>query len=384
MFTGRTLTELASELDRQANSKKDFMAPTSLMEMSVRQPSTAIAESLKKGGKPLEQLPTQSFGNVDRPTLQFRLSDKFTGGLTENMHDQLSKWTGIPGRYYDLMRKTAPALAAANVNHWLRANQKETRMVRTLDGNARAFLSNRYRPIDNYDVANAALPVLLNESKKLGQVEIMSSDVTENKLYIKVASKRLTYEVKKGDVVQMGIVISNSEVGHGSVKVEPFLYRLICFNGAIIEDSSIRKYHVGRASAELEAAQEVYRDETRQQDDKAFLMKLGDVVRASFNDENFAKLKGTTIDATTRKIKAPIQDVVEEIAAVYKFSDKHKDSFLKNLIEGGDISQWGVVNAITAIANTTDTYEDATWLEQTGGKILTLDQREWSELTAAA
>ena len=33
-------------------------------------------------------------------------------------------------------------------------------MVRTLDGNARAFLSDRYRRLDNYDLLAHVLPML--------------------------------------------------------------------------------------------------------------------------------------------------------------------------------------------------------------------------------
>ena len=38
-------------------------------------------------------------------------------------------------------------------------------MVRTLDGKARAFLSDRYHRIDNEQIAEAVLPVLLGERR---------------------------------------------------------------------------------------------------------------------------------------------------------------------------------------------------------------------------
>lgn len=371
MFKGRDLPELAKELKRQSKAKQDFKAPTLLCEMSV--------------GKPVIEQHHSNPSTMTTPVINFRIGDQFNGGVTELMHDQVGKWAGIPAPYYNRMRHGSQndmAMLAANVNHWLRNQTKETRLIRTLDGNARAFLSNRYRMIDNFDVAEAALPVLMNESKKLGSVEVISGDVTETKLYIKVVSKRLTYEVKKGDVVQAGITISNSEVGKGSVRVEPFLLRLICENGATIEDSAIRKFHLGRVADELDAAERVFRDETRKADDKAFVMKLQDVVRASFDEENFKRLKGITIDTTTRKIKAPIQDVVEFVSDQYNLSEKHKNSFLNNLIEGGDPSQWGLANAVTAVANIAENYETATELERVGGSIMTMDADSWRQLAA--
>ena len=82
-------------------------------------------------------------------------------------------------------------------------------MVRTLDGQARAFLSDRYRRLDNFDLASSVLPVL----GEMGDgIQIISAEMTETRMYIKVINKRLELEVQKGDVVQAGMVLSNSEV----------------------------------------------------------------------------------------------------------------------------------------------------------------------------
>ena len=48
----------------------------------------------------------------------------------------------------------------------------------------------------------------------------------------------LIVEVKQGDTVQAGIIISNSEVGLGSLSLRTFLYRLVCLNGMILNFAS--------------------------------------------------------------------------------------------------------------------------------------------------
>ena len=362
MLKGKSLVELAQELARQQESKRDFRAPTSAMTLFVQQP-TADSE-------------------LRQPQLTFGVGDKFQGPLTELMHDQVGVYTGVPSKYYDRMREQAPALLASNVNLWLRRS-KDTRLVRTLDGKARSFLSNRYRALDNFDVANATLPILIAEQEKLGGLQIVSADVTETKMYVKVISKRLTYEVKKGDVVEVGNVISNSEVGLATVKVEPFLRRCICDNGAIVEDWVTRKFPVSRHNQELEEAYEVFQDETLKQSDLAFMLKLGDVVRASFDDKQFERLKGMTIEAGTRKIKLPINELVEEVTNRYHLPERYRDSFLKKLIEGGDATQWGLANAVTATANDALDYEEATRLEKLGGELMVLPAERWGALNAA-
>ena len=79
--------------------------------------------------------------------------------IRDTAHGQLAERVGIPKAYYDRMREHAPALFDTNVNHWLLASDGR-RLVRTLDGHARAILSDRYRMLDNDDLAAVALPVL--------------------------------------------------------------------------------------------------------------------------------------------------------------------------------------------------------------------------------
>jgi hypothetical protein len=79
------------------------------------------------------------------------------------------------------MQAEAPELLARNVNHWFAAKPAQ-RMVRTLDGGARAFLSSRYARIDNLEVAETVLPVLGQMADRHGGMEIVSTEVTEHRL----------------------------------------------------------------------------------------------------------------------------------------------------------------------------------------------------------
>ena len=65
---------------------------------------------------------------------------------------------------------------------------------------------------------------------------IASCDITETHLYLKVINKSMKAEIAKGDIVQAGFVVSNSEIGLGASKVEPLVYRLVCKNGMISRD----------------------------------------------------------------------------------------------------------------------------------------------------
>ena len=67
-----------------------------------------------------------------------------------------------------------------------------------------------------------------------------SCQLTDSRMYIKVVNTRLEAEVVPGDIVQSGIIISNSEVGLGSVSIQPLVYRLVCSNGMVVNDAQTR------------------------------------------------------------------------------------------------------------------------------------------------
>jgi hypothetical protein len=349
MKTGKTLTELAQELERQQNNKRDFLADT----------------------RKLEMLPSAA--------MRIEGIDEFP--LTHRCHLQVADRVGIPAKYYQVMKNIAPSLLATNVNWWLQT-KPEKRMIRTLDGNARAFLSERYRPLDNYDLANAVLP-------KIQELEcqVVSCEVTETRMYLKVMTERITAEVSKGDIVQAGLVISNSEVGAGSVRVEPLVYRLVCLNGMIANDSGMRKYHIGRSGGdgiEDGGASEYYRDETRQADDRAFWMKVQDVVAASLDQVKFKTIVGKMQFAKELGFQNEPEKVVELVAKKEGFTEAEQRGVLRHLLTGGELSAYGLANAITRHSQDIEDYDRATDFERLGGKVIELSQNEWSNLQSAA
>ena len=113
------------------------------------------------------------------------------------------------------MAQQAPELLANNVNHWLQ-KKNVRRMVRTMDGKARAFLSDRYRVIDHEDVMEAVFDALRD-----AEVRLQSHEVTDRRLYIKATFPNIQTEIRKGDVVESGFVVSNSEIGMGGINVQP-------------------------------------------------------------------------------------------------------------------------------------------------------------------
>jgi hypothetical protein len=97
-------------------------------------------------------------------------------GVTPLARRQLADKLKIPYAYFERMREDQPALLDRNVNTWLQS-EDERRMLRTLDGQVRAVLSDRYRRLDNFDLAESVLPIL----QQLPEVRFESVELTETK-----------------------------------------------------------------------------------------------------------------------------------------------------------------------------------------------------------
>lgn len=351
MKQGRTLQEVAAELARQRSSKRDFMVESASVHMS------------EDGGN------ITLLGGED-----YELHERF--GMTELFHRQIGSALGIPAKYYDKLRSELPSLLAANVNGWLE-NRESRQLIRTMDGNARAFLSDRYRRIDNYEIAEATLPLL----SELDGVTVESCEVTENRMYIKAVNPKLETEIVPGDIVQAGVMISNSEVGLGSVTVMPLVYRLVCKNGMVVNDLGERKYHIGR---EQDNSWELFADETLKADDTAFMLKLRDIVRSAVDEARFKQVADKLREAANVKMTGFAPKVVELTATNFGFSKPESDSILNHLIEGGNLSLYGLSNAVTRASQDIESYDRATALESVGWEIVTMAPALWSALNEKA
>ena len=354
MKSGRSLVSLAQELERQLHSKKDLIVPSTL----VRHATDDRGETrlvVEESGGPVRY------------------------GVTPLARRQLADKLKIPYAYFERMREDQPALLDRNVNTWLQS-EEERRMLRTLDGQVRAVLSDRYRRLDNFDLAESVLPIL----QQLPEVRFESVELTETRMYLKCITPRLKYEMAPGDVVQAGVVISNSEVGHGTLSVQPLLFRLVCSNGLIAADRSLKKTHVGRALGSEDEGITVYQDDTLRADDKAFFLKVRDVVQAAVSEATFRQ----TAQKLQKTLAIPLVGdpvkTVEVLAQRYTLNDTERAGVLRHLIAEGQLSGYGLVNAVTHYSQEVEDYDRATEFEALGGRLIDLPANEWKGLAEAA
>lgn len=357
MKTGRELNEVILELERQHNAKADYIAPA--RGMRLQEDGSTFEINHKKS---LERL-------------EFNASNL--------LHRQIGTTLKIPAKYYDLMREEKPELLATNVNSWF-MDISDNYMVRAFqfpeENIGRALLSSQYRRIDNLLVAEGILPMFAGTD----QFEVVSCEVTERKMYVKIVNHKLRREVKVGDVIEGGVVITNSEVGLGAVAVHPFVNRLVCTNGMVVTEMGNRKTHVGRVLTPVENSMQIISTETMIAEDKAFVLRLRDAAKVAIDEAMFEAVVRKLRISEGQEITGDPGEVVKLAGKVYDMNKKEQTGILRHLVEGGDLSKYGLANAITRTSADLVDYDRATEFEEIGWKTATMEDGLWDQINGNA
>lgn len=303
-----------------------------------------------------------------------------TGPVIPNAHahEQIAAHLKIPVKYYRRMLADQPDLLTHNVNRWMdEAPARRMLRIRKDDniGVARAYLSDRYRRLDNLELADSFVPMLADES---GGWRINQCGLTSLRMHIEATYPDLMGEVKVGDAVALAVKITSSEVGSGALSVQLGVHRLVCSNLMVVPKWSKRQIHLGRAQDDMVA---LLSDETIKKEDQLIIDKMRDVVSGMADTERFRELLGTLTESAGAPINDPIV-ATELLANNIGLKEGELRLVQNNMVNGGDSSMWGLTNALTATARDLD-FERKAELELAAGTILETAST-WNQYTEAA
>ncbi|UCG53593.1 MAG: hypothetical protein JSW58_08545 [Candidatus Latescibacterota bacterium] len=374
---GMTLQELAAEVTRRQKEKRDFYAPANKLQIATQLPD---GDGVRRQALHIEGIDAGPF-TLDHLALR-----------------QIGTHLDVPAKFADRLREKEPDLHDNLFNELLRRNRVKNdipvRLVRTLDGRARAFLSDSYQIRDNFDLLEGILPAL--GELPFGS-EIFSTSITDRKLYLEVTFPGLELDIQdfvdpsvhrrpnrgEPDILRSGFALSNSEVGLGRIEVKPFLERLICINGVVVSEALFRSAHVGRKTSRDDVEiWEVLSDEAKKADDGAFMLKVRDVVMSMAEKTKFETVVRRMAEASGEKIEKPADKAVEELANQFTLTEGESGGILNHLIEGGELTRYGLMNAVTRAAQDVGDYDRAMELEALGGKIINLPRSSWQAVAA--
>ncbi|NUR59349.1 MAG: DUF932 domain-containing protein [Catenulispora sp.] len=316
------------------------------------------------------------------------LSDLYTP--TDVFHEGIADKLGIPVGYVRRMAVEFPELWDQNVNGWLGidADNAKKYLVRTfpgLDGGpgiARAFLSDRYRVIDNLDVLTAALSGIEASGIK---VDITGCDLTERRMYVRFVARDLAlpandflrdYRAPNGDMgkyntlVSAGGVITNSELGGGAYAIYPRVVVQVCGNGMTVTKDGTRKVHLGEKLSQGKIDWSA--DTNSKWLDLVKSMTTDSVAHWLSRDYLSAFINEVTGQAAHR-IENP-EEAIEIVGKKLRFDDTQRAEILRSFIYGADPTAGGVMQAVTAVAQT----------QASGDKQAEMESRALEALAIAA
>jgi len=369
-----TLTRLLQQVQDQAARSQDFLAPTNQLQLTTGD---------RGDGSKVSQIIMEQSGGA--PTQILTANDV--------AFDQISQKAGIDVRTARRLQQDYSTEFDGLINAiW----QKEpaVRMIRTFQhahhanlGTARAMVSDKFKTFDNVHLLQSALPELLESD---AQWKVVNGTVTDKRLYLRLKSEVITGEgAAVGDIMALGIGMSNSEVGCGSVNVFQMFWTLACLNGMQTEKRT-RKSHITGARGDADTWG-LLTDEAKDADNHALALQMRDVTKAYASRESFDEVLEKMKAAHDDKVEGSAISAVEAMGKVLALTKKDTASLMEGLLAtigqsgyaGQPVTRATMVNAVTAVAHQADADSVDDW-QKLGGRVLDLPRSDWQRVAMAA
>jgi len=242
----------------------------------------------------------------------YKLSDLATAQMCQRLDIPLAYYRRLPGEMkalvanFDLSRQNGQGFLLRGKNDWIRA-----------------FLSEKYVVYNNSQVTETAQALL-----KDANVEVKTFVLEETHMFLKIISNEI---VDESSGLRAGVMIGNSEVGLGSISVEPFIFRKPCTNDMIVsQEKSFRHAHIHFTPSELNR-------------------RMAEGISHAF------QVASSVLDAFLATQMDPIPDpvaVIIKLAEERKLSLKFMDVVISHYHAEPERTRFGVINAFTSAAQT--------------------------------
>ncbi len=368
----RTLSRFIETIQEQEARKQDYLANTAQLQFRT------ISEN---DPEPTSQLIMEASNGLPTTILD----------CNKVARDQIAAKAGIDVRTFERFRTYYPQQFDPLINEVFQREPAQ-RMIRTyMDsdnrGTARAVVSDKFKTFDNIHLVKAALPQLLESD---AQWKIVNGDVTDMRMYLRLKSEVITGEgAAVGDLMALGIGLSNSEVGHGSVNIFQMFWTLVCLNG-MQTGNNHRSTHITSARAETDTWG-LLTDEAKDADNRALELKVRDLVGGLASRDSFDEVIEKMRLASEDTITGSSNEAVEALGKVLQLTKKDTKNIFDGLLAtigqsgyaGNPVSRATMVNAVTAVANQAQPDEVDDW-QRLGGRVLDLDKSDWQRVAMAA
>jgi len=344
MKKGNEIKNVLNQLKADATVKEDFIVPLKSFDVisTERYPNLLISERIDSSSG-----------------IELKMTDHSIGQLCHKLEI---------GTSYIRKCLPFPDLVTKNLNHWIEHTKNRNLMVRSVDnsaetntsfGTARAILSDRYKRIDNELVANKTLSMLMDM-----KAELKYCSYNGDQLNLTATLPNLKGEVQKDDLVTGGVTITNCEIGTSSLRVQPFVYRLVCTNGMVVPEylGTFLAKHVGKKLETPEADEQ----------DTIVIDRMLENMKALTDPKVFQDILGDMRHAQAQHVQS---NEIVKLAKTNSLSDWERAEIFARLDKVyGDVfttDRYALGNAITNLANSDDVTDDrARFLQELGGTVM--------------
>jgi hypothetical protein len=346
------------------NQNELSLLTTKLTEtLSARsKPITDAIAQIKKTGTLLDDfvVPMQSLAflrNPDKNDVRVTFKpDTYNDVIPDpfRLHDhalnQISYKLGVPQGYLkDLTRGQdwQKTLSQTIMQYHADNSSRDRVMLRTVEGELRGFVSDRYRRLDSMEIFMA----FLMAAQSTGSV-LVDAHAGETKGYLEVINPHITEfdtPFNGRNYMALGARIRNSDFGDGALEVYLFGLMVKCMNG-LVGQSMLKEFHLGgRIPDDIQISEDTYKKDTAA---KAAL--VGDVMRQVYLPETTNKMISKIQGASATQI-----DIIKEVEKLPKLglSQVETDAVGRVLMENdpnnglfGSPTLWKLVQGLTAVA----------------------------------
>lgn len=262
-------------------------------------------------------------------------------------------------------------------------------LVRCLDGEVRAFLSNSYKVLDSLDIAFASLEAAKREGAvpleanlsdtrmrlklvNFDMMEALEQEAVENSPHQFIGADALIRRLGINPADLPGepnsifpvITVSNSETGHGGFSVKLGIMLRACINTCTIEDVAGEIHLGGKLDVGL------FSRETQTLEARTIMAKACESVQAAFTPDKWAAMVEKARDAQGTVIRDPSSAVEHFVKTQDVFPESKKDQLLMHFVGDYDRTAWGFAQAVARVAQDEESADTAATLEALAGEVI--------------
>ena len=288
----------------------------------------------------------------NKPYLNCSLEDQGMN-LHNNAIGQIASKLGMPTAWVRKMitgeQWERETIARAMNEHFNCLEDKQV-LIRSVDGEARAYLSDHFKRMNNLPVMTG----FIGATRKQG-AHMYKAALTDLKAHVEVIYPEVftVGTPNNGEVVlAQGAQLSSSDFGVGSLEVNIFMLQVICNNGMVVQ-KMIRKIHLGKQMNQDDFA---FSDKTIDLNTQAIISSINDVSGTLFLPSVREEMKARITNASEKVVK--LEKVVKELPKMGILKDEV--SLIEQCLADSDgstgvtgkLTAWKLSQAVTSVANT--------------------------------